>query len=264
MGGIFKGVMNSNGGAGGVNGIPQKSNDRARKSVEAMYQEEVNQGSFRWISSSSLTKDSAEDAVDASAWDPDEDFVAAAAFWRMASDIVDASFEQNPDQQVGYLALPETTQSMAQNLCDILNWYGDLLLNNQKSEDKGRVMTILQAEIDSRTDDNAVPVIRFTVVTSNKDEQQQIQERRTQLPTAEDTERRTKAWVKRLLVQLGICPFTKSEVKSGQGLRDLGVPVANIMYRHSSALSGSNDSYLLMAGKCYSCFFHKMCTLHFC
>lgn len=71
------------------------------------------------------------------------------------------------------------------------------------------------------------------------------------LPTADDTERRTKAWVKRVLINLGICPFTKSESKSGQGLKDLGVPVANIMYRHSTALAfgggGSSDVYSLMA-----------------
>jgi len=69
------------------------------------------------------------------------------------------------------------------------------------------------------------------------------------LPTSDDTERRTKAWVKRVLVGLGICPFTKSDVKSGQGLGDMGVPVANIMYSYSEALAdgGENDVYLLMA-----------------
>ena len=54
----------------------------------------------------------------------------------------------------------------------------------------------------------------------------------------------------RLLVELGICPFTKSSQKSGQGLGDIGVPVANIMYRHSDALSRSDGGiYLIMAGE---------------
>jgi hypothetical protein len=63
------------------------------------------------------------------------------------------------------------------------------------------------------------------------------------------TKKRTKAWVKRLLVQLGICSFTKSDIRSRQGLKNQGVPVANIMYRHSEALGEGSDIYLLMAGE---------------
>jgi hypothetical protein len=69
------------------------------------------------------------------------------------------------------------------------------------------------------------------------------------LPKAMDTEKRTKAWVKRLLVQLGICPFMKSDIRSRQGLKNQGLPVANIMYRHSKALGEGCDIYLLMAGE---------------
>jgi hypothetical protein len=54
---------------------------------------------------------------------------------------------------------------------------------------------------------------------------------------------RTKAWVKRLLVDLAICPFTKSVTKSGQGLGDIGVPVGNIAYHTSN----STNIYQLMA-----------------
>lgn len=55
-------------------------------------------------------------------------------------------------------------------------------------------------------------------------------------------EKRTKSWVKRVLVDLGICPFTKSPIKSGQGLADVGVPVANIAYH--SCLTGSPQNWL--------------------
>jgi len=214
MGGIFKGVMNQN----------------ARKSVESLYKEEINQGSFRWISCS------AEDAKELPY--RDEDFVAASAFFRMASDIISHDTTVIP-QKNHYLALPETTNSVAQNLCDILNWYDDLL-------DK---RTEVRAELDSSRSD-AIPIVRFTVTPNIKNQQYHLERRRQRrevLPTSEDTERRTKAWVKRVLVKLGICPFTKSNIKSGQGLGDLGVPVANIMYRHSSALSEGSDVYLLMA-----------------
>ena len=41
---------------------------------------------------------------------------------------------------------------------------------------------------------------------------------------------RTRAWVQRLLVDLGICPFTKNSEWSGQGLKKEGVPVGLIAY----------------------------------
>ncbi len=131
-------------------------------------------------------------------------------------------------------------------------------------EDKELPCLLLHAKMDTRVTNGKIPIVRFTLQHHHAISQWQEQlafqnERKLLLPNSNDTERRTKAWVKRVLVQLGICPFTKSEIKSGQGLRDLGVPVANIMYRHSSALGGSGgDSrrgrtssegvYLLMAG----------------
>ena len=47
--------------------------------------------------------------------------------------------------------------------------------------------------------------------------------------------RRTQAWVQRVLVKMGICPFTKAVRRSGQGLADVGVPVADIVYHASAA-----------------------------
>lgn len=48
-------------------------------------------------------------------------------------------------------------------------------------------------------------------------------------------ERQQKSWVKRILVDKGICPFTKSTKLSGQGLSDVGMPVARIAYHTSYA-----------------------------
>ncbi|KAL7428040.1 hypothetical protein ACHAXM_001105 [Skeletonema potamos] len=204
-------------------------NNKLRKSTEAIYATEIKEGLFRWVSSVESTESSPL---------TDEDFVAAAAFWRMASDIVQR--EQNEKKKKWYLALPETTQSVASNLCDILNWYAEL---EKKEDDSDASMQII-AQLDSRSD---VPVIQFTASGNSQKLQQQPN---TILPSAADTERQTKAWVKRLLVELGVCPFTKSPEKSGQGLGDLSVPVANIMYRHSDALSGeSGGVYLVMAGE---------------
>jgi len=209
MNGLLKGVANA---------LP-KDDTRARKAVESLYPGEK----VRWISSIE---------------EPDVDLHACAAFWRMASDITQ---QQNSDQLTWYLALPETTTSVAQNLCDILNWYAEYTKEKEDNQ------VILHAKLDSKSE--TVPVIQFTLTSKNKtDQQNEVQKQRQQLPTADDTEKRTKAWVQRLLVELGICPFTKSTTESGHGLRDLSVPVADIMYGHSNALSGSsNDVYLLMA-----------------
>lgn len=55
--------------------------------------------------------------------------------------------------------------------------------------------------------------------------------------SAEVTENQTRSWVQRVLVDLAICPFTKSKMFSGQGLADVGVPVGRIAYHTSSASS---------------------------
>lgn len=50
---------------------------------------------------------------------------------------------------------------------------------------------------------------------------------------AETHQQRTQAWVQRLLVTHGICPYTRSDTRSGQGVP--GVPVAPIAYRATPA-----------------------------
>eukprot|EP00804_Cyclotella_cryptica_P007459 CCRYP_002656-RA/>CCRYP_002656-RA protein AED:0.01 eAED:0.01 QI:55/1/1/1/0.5/0.33/3/669/500 len=223
---------------------------------------------FRWVTSESKRK-----AEHINVLLLDEDFVAAAAFWRMAADISqhemgisrgddDDILEQNHKNLQWYLALPETTCTVAQHLCDIINWYADYLgterekHNDSEGTEQGdarnreNATVILRARLDT-THSNSIPIVEFTAeYLGQRSESNQITAPETK-PTSEDTERRTKSWVQRLLVQLGVCPFTKSNVKSGQGLGDVGVPVANIMYRHSGASfedhGTSGEVYTLMA-----------------
>ena len=251
-----------------------------RKYVESLYREEMKMGSFRWVSSSSYhppsgaasnDEDDAGGGVLPSVRDADEDFHAAAEFWRMAADIVTglSAIDDPPvvregsttatRRRIWYLALPETTPSVARNLCDNLNWYAEYyssgkLASNEEGVGEAAADLILRSDLDTtRFVDAAkkIPVVMFTATIDDTARRRLAgrRDKRGLLPGARDTERRTKAWVTRLLVQLGICPFTKSEVRSGQGLRDLGVPVASIMYRHSEALDDGSDVYLLMAGK---------------
>jgi len=197
-------------------------NEATRKLVESLYPHE----NLRWISTSSMKNGQSNTFVD-------EDFLASAAFWRTASDIQIMSSESE-EEHTWYLAVPGTTRFVANSLCDILNWYTNLQIGN------GDVTCTVRVEVDSRQDN--VPVVRFT---AKNIDYRQCDTNVTEFPTAEDTERRTKSWVKRILVDLGICPFTKSLTKSGQGLQDLGVPVANIMYSHSSA--PTSDVFTVMA-----------------
>ncbi|KAL9187002.1 hypothetical protein ACHAXT_010722 [Thalassiosira profunda] len=109
VGGLLQAVM-----GGTSNALSGAADKNARKSVESFYRDEVQQGVFRWASSANV-KDL-----------PflDEDLLSAASFWRMTADVVS---RPTAEQQQFYLALPETTPSVAQSLCDVLNWYASPL-----------------------------------------------------------------------------------------------------------------------------------------
>jgi len=92
---------------------------------------------------------------------------------------------------------------------------------------------------DDDDNDNAVTTVAATTTTTN-DTTTTTTTNENSIPSS-IVEQRTKAWVKRLLVELQICPFTKSVTKSGQGLGDLGVPVARIAY-HTSGYGGNFDN----------------------
>ncbi|KAL7464777.1 hypothetical protein ACHAXS_005112 [Conticribra weissflogii] len=222
----------------GLNLFSEK-NSSLRKSLERLYVEEINDGSFQ------IAREQYAQSNEGVSSTVDDDLLSAALFWRTAAELSESAKTGKPlfDR---FLVLPGTTLSVAQNLCDILNWYADFSRNQHRDyECDGMFRVIIRAELDTRTAD--IPVVHFTAdVSGNADDLEMRQKHRLQkrmtLPTSDDTERRTKAWVKRVLVGLGICPFTKSDVKSGQGLGDMGVPVANIMYSHSQALADGSES----------------------
>ncbi len=238
--------------------------------MKSYYEREITMRNFRWaLSLSSPPPPPSGKAADSGvrSRDANKDFILAVAFWEMASDIVVqlATNETIPSREDDdargriiryyYLALPETTPAVARKLCDIMNWYADILsgLINDAAEEGGKKADfIMCSDLDSRCDENKIiPVVVFTV-TFDDGVRRRLSRRyelQSLLPKAIDTEKRTKSWVKRLLVQLGICPFTKSDIRSGQGLKNQGVPVANIMYRHSKALGKGSDIYLLMASE---------------
>ena len=221
------------------NKILSTSSTKSRVHLEKAYSNKH----FRWVSTDLYKPD-----IHINPNLVDQDFVSAAGFWRMAVDIS----QQTEQTKHHYLALPETSLTVAQNLCDIMNWYADYLETESEAlqlKKANRSKVILRARLDN-DHTSAIPIVEFSA-NYNSDQIRMPSLDGQTIATAVDTERRTKSWVQRVLVQLGVCPFTKSNVKSGQGLGDMGVPVANIMYRHSEASDEHHDAggemYTLMA-----------------
>ncbi|KAL7572474.1 hypothetical protein ACA910_000302 [Epithemia clementina (nom. ined.)] len=83
---------------------------------------------------------------------------------------------------------------------------------------------------------------------------------------ANDEERivkeRTRAWVQRLLVELGVCPFTKHADWSGQGLKKEGVPIGRIAY-HAFVVS-DQDKNVVDHRPAPSSLFRLLCPLMAC
>jgi hypothetical protein len=120
------------------------------------------------------------------------------------------------------LALPDCDKRILVNWVEMMEWIDDM----EGLVDVSIKATVLEDQV-VRIERPGSPQARST----------------SNFHDADTIERRTKAWVQRLLVEMGICPFTKSMTKSGQGLGDLGVPVGLIAY-HTSQGQGI---YLLMA-----------------
>ena len=188
----------------------------------------------------------------------DEDIAAQAAFWRAASDLARGleGEEDGESTRTAHLALSGIARGVAGSLCDILNWHARW---SEGAARGGGITAAMRAELVEDDDGlrGKVAVVRFTgrrsAATADDaaaaDGAARWEAARPSPPTAEETELRTRAWVNRVLVRLGVCPFTKSAERSGQGLQGLGVPVAGIMYRHSDAEGGGPGVYGLLAGE---------------
>lgn len=173
-------------------------------------------------------------------WRDDQDGIEAfASLWRSAATLLstNTSTSQNDDDTtssrrrhggVVVLAYPNCRKSVLQRWLDIFMWM----------QDEFHPCTTIQGTLLDNDNDGAIAV-RLTRIG------------RTLPPLVEDAtvdqenmEQRTKSWVQRVLVEMGICPFTKSTTKSGQGLGEVGVPIAKIAY-HASAASPEQICHLM-------------------
>lgn len=136
------------------------------------------------------------------------------------------------------VSIPRASVAGLLQLADIINWYNDQKLGgwvniHAEVDETMPVPTILLEATSSSSSKTSVDIIKSQAVSS------------TNQLSKEQVIQGTQSWVKRVLVQLGICPFTKSVTKSGQGLADVGVPVGRIAYHCSHAKI--NEIPILMA-----------------
>lgn len=188
-----------------------------KSSVERKYSTEVKTGNFFWI----------EPEIDVS--EDDERIAkgkvgvaASAAVWNVLADGID-TLKDNESKRLVVSIYDASTAGLLQ-LSDIINWLSDQ--EGHEPADLGAVRIV--AEVDQEA---SVPTI---ILSITKDcTTAEVSNDVHGILTTEQVIDGTKSWVKRVLVELGICPFTKSVTKSGQGLGDFGVPVGKIAYHHS-------------------------------
>ncbi len=204
-----------------------------RANLEKKYAQDLASGNFHWADPGDLDTRSDSDRIAKGKYGV---FVSA-FLWRKAANLL-TSTEQHPKRIV--IAFPNFSIAGLQQLADIMNW-----LNEQEgapfSDKSGsKIQSVI-------VDDAPIPTI---ILSREGQVRENLTTRQYDHLSFEDVQSAMKSWVRRILVDLGICPFTKSDTKSGQGLGDLGIPVGSIAYHHSK--SSLHEIPLLMAGKCLS------------
>ena len=153
--------------------------------------------------------------------------------WRKVAELIEDHVSGRSSRSV--ISIPNASVVSLVQISDIINWH-----NKQQAE---KTVNSAPVEIEACVDkEAAVPTVVLTAFEGSGEPCVKANEQ-----TTEQIIDGTKSWVLRVLVKLGICPFTKSVTKSGQGLQDAGIPVGNIAYHHSNA--GLNEIPHLMAGK---------------
>jgi len=176
-----------------------------------------------------------------------ENIHSVATFWEVVYEFqqeLDAINSSKELKSRKILALPDSSFQTIRGLVEILEWYNDEFSFMHESN------CIVTAKIDSGS---SIPVLILTAERSRKSQisnggyqkQYNYNPDKEILYSPSTIQSRIQSWVKRILVDHKICPFTKSIHRSGQGLSDLGVPVGKIYY--STSFSNPTNIPLLMA-----------------
>ena len=202
--------------------------------IEKKYSTDVKNNAFFWIEPEVDVSEDTERMAKGKIG-----IFASAAVWRKVAETIDSYISGGSGRTV--ISIPRASIAGLSQLVDIINWY-----NEKHGEDPVQVGNVkIVANLD---DDAPIPTVVLTAMKGDGELRESSDISSSHVING------TKSWVKRVLVKLGICPFTKSITRSGQGLGDYGVPVGNIAYHHSRACS--NEIPHLMAGKdVYGCAF---------
>jgi hypothetical protein len=205
-------------------------------SLEKKYKVEVQNNSFYWVDASKIISREANDNKDNEQTSKAKIGIFSVFFiWNTLRTLLDhSSFN---DEAV--IAMPTSSIDTLVQMSDIINWI------NENSSD---IFVDESCKFSAKIDEEApTPTIILTVVERVKLSEKDDDSKLSSLLTPEQVKMSTQRWVDRVLVKLGICPFTKSVSKSGQGLSDVGVPVGRIAYHYSKATLKKSSLPLLFA-----------------
>lgn len=160
---------------------------------------------------------------------------AASQFWKIFADMAEEDIIRPAQRhQRSVISFIGATPVQIQRLIDIASWLEDDMRGDHS-----------HLRIDA---DGELPIPTMVIehrATRANDEALVGERNSDDVPPAEIIEERTKAWVRRILVNLSICPFTKSDTRSGQGLAEFSIPTGCISYHYSKA--GPSNIPRLMA-----------------
>jgi hypothetical protein len=209
-----------------LSSFKKKKQESGFLSFQLPFQKEISQSMALGKVKQQLLTTQAEELI----WQPGLDGLAGFSFlWNRASNLLHNESIVHLSEVV---ALPDASPGLVQNWIEIVEW-----MNNEPAFEPAVTntnTTKTSIQVNLLLEEHSIPAVRIqrigTVpVTSTPQPQVETTTRAKQI------QERTRAWVKRILVEQGICPFTKSDRKSGQGLSDVGVPVGSIAYHASFA-----------------------------
>ncbi|KAG7338188.1 DUF1415 domain containing protein [Nitzschia inconspicua] len=160
---------------------------------------------------------------------PEMDGITAFAYlWEQAATMITDSKDGTLDPII--IALPDASPLLVRNFVEIVEWMYNLPKESSTTHDHQQRITPLRATVVEMKNLDVPAVHLERTFPPDQGMTKEFQKREGD---ANIVNRRTRKWVQRILVEQGICPFTKSDRMSGQGLADLGVPVGSIAYHAS-------------------------------
>ena len=157
-----------------------------------------------------------------------EGVAAFSLLWTRAAQLLLLDGSSTSSKTSEIVALPSASRQLVQNWSEIV----DFMNQNVESSSSSRTGTSIQVSMVLTDPDSSVPAIRMERC-GGEPLSEELSSSSVTAATPMMIQERTRSWVRRILVEQGICPFTKSDRKSGQGLGDMGIPVGAIAYHAS-------------------------------